>query len=118
MRGRKDLLYAAHGALVLAFGIGRGIRALQEAGVDRGAGFASTTLGRSAALLAMILGVPALGAVAWLSILERRDGKVLLLLALLLLALFRRDRPDALDLLYLVSATAAIALWIARGRRE
>jgi hypothetical protein len=117
MRGRKDLLYGAHAALVLAFGIGHGIRALQEAGVDRGAGFASTTLGRGAALLAMILGIPALAGVAWLSVLERRDGKVLVLLALLLLALWKRERFDALDLLYLVATAAAIALWIARGRR-
>lgn len=117
MRGRKDLLYGAHAALVLAFGIGHGIRALQEAGVDRGAGFASTAPGRVAALLAMLLGVPALAAVAWLTVLERRDWKVLVLLALLLLALFRREGFDALDLLYLVSASAAVAFWIARGRR-
>ena len=118
MRGRKDLLYAAHAALVLAFGIGHGIRALQEAGVDRGAGFASSAPGRVAAFVAMVLGIPALAAVAWLSVLERKDAKVLVLLALLALALWRRDGFDVPDAIYLVAACASITLWIARGRRE
>jgi hypothetical protein len=117
MRGRKDLLYAAHAALVLAFGIGQGVRALQQSGLDRGAGFASSTLGRSAAFAAMALGIPALAAVAWLSVLERRDAKILALFALLLLALARRDGLDVPDVLYLLAACAAITLWIARGRR-
>jgi hypothetical protein len=118
MRGRKDLLYAAHAALVLAFGLGHGIRALQEAGVDRGAGFASSASGRLAAFAAMVLGIPALATVVWTSVLERKDAKVLVLLALLLLALWRRDGLDVPDLVYLVAACASIALWIARGRRE
>lgn len=118
MRGRKDLLYAAHAALVLAFGIGHGVRALEEAGVDRGTGFASSAVGRSAAFAAMVLGIPALAAVAWLSVLERRDAKILVLLALLVLALVKRDGFDVPDLLYLVGACVAITVWIARGRRE
>ncbi len=113
MRGRKDLLYAAHAALVLAFGIGHGVRALQ----DRSAGFESSALGRSAAFVAMAIGIPALAAVAWLSFLERRDVGVLVLLALLAFALARRDGVDLPDRLYLAAACAAIALWIARGRR-
>ena len=117
MRDRKDLLHAAHAALVLAFGIGHGVRALQQSGLDRGAGFASSALGRSLAFAAMVLGIPALAAVAWISVLERRDAKVLVLLALLLLALAKRDGFDLPDLLYLAAACAAIALRIARGRR-
>src|SRR5580765_5798059 len=117
MRGRKDLLYAAHAALVLSFGIGHGVRALQQAGVDRGAGFASSGLGRFLAFVAMALGIPALAAVAWLSLLERRDAKVLVLLALLVLALAKRAGLDLPDVLYLAAACGAIALWIARGRR-
>jgi hypothetical protein len=117
MPGRKDLLYGAHAALVLAFGIGHGVRALEVAGVDRGAGFASSALGRSAAFAAMVLGIPALAAVVWISVLERRDPKVLVLFALLLLALAQRDGFDLPDLLYLAAACVAIPLWIARGRR-
>ena len=117
MPGRKDLLYGAHAALVVAFGIGQGVRALQEAGVDRGAGFASSTVGRGAALLAMILGIPALATVVGLSIVERRDVRVLALLALLVLALARRDGFDVPDVLYLAAATAGIVLWVVRGRR-
>ena len=116
-RRRKDLLCAAHGGLVVVFGLGRLVAALQEAGVDRGAGFASTVLGRSIALVAMVLGLAALAAVVWLTFLERRDAKSLLLFAILLLALWKRDGFDPPDLLYLLAAAAAIAHRIARGRR-
>ena len=114
---RKDFLYGAHGALVLAYGLGRLVAARQEAGLDEAAGFASSSLGRSMALLAMVLGMPALAAVVGLTVLERRDAKALALLVLLVLALWKREGSDALDLLYLACASVAIVLWTVRGRR-
>ena len=113
---RKDLLYGAHGALVLAYGLGRLVAARQEAGLDEAAGFASSALGRSMALAAMVIGMPALLAVLWLTFLERRDGIVLVLLSLLVLAFARREGIDAFDLAYVSAAAAAIGLWIVRRR--
>lgn len=111
---RKDLLYGAHGALVLAYGLGRLVAARQAAGLDEAAGFAASALGRSMALAAMLIGVPALAAVAWLTFLERRDGIVLVLFALLVLAFAKRDGTDALDFAYVLAAAAAIGLRVVR----
>jgi uncharacterized membrane protein len=110
-RRRLDLLYGAHLALVLALGIGWLLRSV-------GSSFAASSLGRAIALLAMVAGIPALVVVLLSTARERRDPKVLLLLALLACALLWRRGPDAFDVLYAVAALALGARWFAGGRRS
>jgi heme exporter protein D len=66
----------------------------------------------------MVVGMIALAVVVVATIRERRDGKALLLLVLLAGALASRRSPDALDLLYAVSALALAVLWFLSGRRH
>jgi hypothetical protein len=116
-RRRLDGLYGAHFALVLALGLGRLLRAVEDARAASESSFAASTAGRALALLAMVAAIPASIVVLWASAREFRDPKVLLLLVLLACALFSRRGPDAFDVLYAVAATALAAHWFARGRR-
>jgi len=116
-RRRLDLLYGAHLALVLALGTGRLLRGLETLGATSATSFAASALGRAVALSAMVVGVSAIAAVVVGSAREYRDGKVLLLLVLLGCAFASRREPDALDVLYAVSALGLSALWFLRGRR-
>jgi hypothetical protein len=114
---RLDCLYGAHLALVLVLGLGRLLRAIEDAGASSESSFAASSTGRALALLAMVAGIPALVVVLLSTARERRDPKALLLLALLACALFSRSGPDAFDVVYAVAAAALAAHWFARGRR-
>ncbi len=106
---RRDLVYAAHLALVATLVVGRTLRGLAGP-------FSSSALGRGLALLAMVVGMSSLAAVAVGTLLERRDAKLLVLLVLLVAALASRQGPDALDLVYALAVLALAGHWFARGR--
>ncbi len=115
-RQRLDLLYAAHVALVLVLGAGWALRTIEDAGASSETSFASSTAGRTLALLAMLLGIGAIVVVVVGTILERRNARILLLLALLLGAFWSRTGPDLADLAYSIVAVTLSVAWFCYQR--
>src|SRR5262245_9511253 len=108
---RRDLVYGGHVVLAILLLAARMIASTPGIASWNGGDFASTPPGRFAALCAVLLGVAALGTVLGLTLTERRDRRLGVLLLLLALATAQRERFDVFDLVYVLAVAGLALLW-------
>ena len=114
---RGDRLYASHLVLLGVAALWRGVLATAAFGVDDGATWPSSPLGRAFALASVLVGVAALAVAVATTLQLARDRAAWALFAALVLALAWRERLDAFALVYAL-AVLALGAWWFRERRS
>lgn len=116
-RASTDRLLGSHAALAAWMALWRVLEASPALQGAAGLPFSSTTGGRALAYAGLVLCVLAVGLIVRESLQRWRNWRVWLPALLLIGALVRRERVEALDLIYAGVAIALAVWWFTHERR-